>query len=473
MNKIYKIFTFFALIATMFTSCSPDEYNLGGIDVKPEDLVEGIAFKIEHDSQNPNIVYLTSLMGSQYTPLWIHPQGNSQANKVSMKIPFAGTYEVQFGVETRGGVVYGNPVKFTVDQMYAGFIEDEMWTKIAGGAGNQKTWYLDLDAEGVSRYFNGPLHFYGTDDSWETVTNGVKLPEGKDSWNWTPDWKGNQWLMDAANFGTMTFDLKNGANVTVEHKTISSRGTEKGLYMLNVEEHTLRMTNASPLHDSNRNAVVLDWGNIKILSLTENTMQLGVLRDAALSGEGAALMVYNYISKDYLDSWTPGEVTEPEPTLPDGWKNDVSQTVSTSIKWVLSPKSPFNWAGLDGTVMNEWNDVTEYPDWTGFNATTPATYSKFSLTLDVDTKTAIYTNLAGIATTGSYALDDKGVYTFTGIKPNFTIGSWVNLDVSAENTWRITKIEKDASGKVTGMWVGVRDAVKPEYMVYLLIPQAS
>ena len=228
MKKISKIFALFAIISLMFASCSPETYDLGAIDVKSEDLVEGIAFKIEHDATNPNIIYLTSLMDSKYTPLWSHPQGRSQKQTVTLKIPFPGTYEVKFGVETRGGAVYGEAVTFTVDDFYAGFVDDELWTHLSGGVGNEKTWYLDLNANGVSRYFTGPLYFYGTDDSWETVTDGVKLPAGSDSWNWNPDWVGNKWLMNAADFGSMTFNLKDGANVIVEHKTIPSRGTETG-----------------------------------------------------------------------------------------------------------------------------------------------------------------------------------------------------------------------------------------------------
>lgn len=473
MNKIFKLFSLLATVAIMFTSCSPDEFSLGEKDVKTEDLVEGIAYKIEHDAINPNIVYLTSLMGSEYTPLWNHPQGRSQEKKVTLKIPFAGTYEVQFGVETRGGVVYGPKTTFKVNDMYAGFISDELWTLISGGAGKEKTWYLDLDANGVSRFFKGPLYFYGTDDSWATVTEGQKV-EG-DSWNWSPDYKGNTWLMNAADFGSMTFSLKGSASITVNHKTIASRGTETGNYMLNTDNHTLTVQDAAILHDTNRDGVVINWGDIKILSLTENTMQLGVLRDPALSGEGACLLVYNFISKDYFDNWVPGEVAEPEPTLPSGWQTDISQTVNKSVKWVLSSDTPFNWASLDGSLMNAgWTSADKYDSWTGFNAAAASNFADFSLTLNSDDNTATYVAPDGTSTKGSYTLDEKGTYTFSGFTPNFVIcGGWVTLATTDANQWRITKIEKDASGNVSGMWVGKRDAVKPEYMVYHLIPKAG
>jgi len=84
---------------------------------------------------------------------------------------------------------------------------------------------------------------------------------------------------------SMTFDLKGGANVKVVHNTIPSRGTENGLFMIDTETHTLQMTNAAPLHDIGRDGVVIDWGDIKIMSLTEDYMQLAVLRDPVLSGK--------------------------------------------------------------------------------------------------------------------------------------------------------------------------------------------
>lgn len=483
MKKIFKYFSFLPILVIMLASCTPEEFTLGDKDVESGDLVEGIAFKIEHDATNPNIIHLTSLMGPEYTPLWNHPQGRSQAEKVTLEIPFAGTYDVQFGVETRGGIVYGDTVTFKVDNIYAGFISDPMWTMISGGADHEKTWYLDLDAQAVSRYFPGPLYFYGTEDSWESAalyregTSGddVKKALGiVDSWHWDPDYKGNSWLMSAVDFGSITFDLKGGANISVTHSSIASRGTEKGTYMLDTKNHTLKIQGAAILHDSNRDGVVINWGDLKILNMTDSTMQLAALRDPALSGEGACLLVYNFISKDYKDHWVPGVVVEPEPALPEGWQTAISQTVNKSVKWVLSPKSPFNWANPDGSFMNDWTSPETYASWTGFTAASAADYAKFSLTLNSDNNSAVYVAPDGTSTSGTYTLDEKGIYTFTNIKPNFVIcGGWVTCTTTDANQWRITKIEKDPTGAVTGMWVGKRDPVKPEYMVYHLIPQVG
>ncbi len=471
MNRIIKLFAAVFLMLIGY-ACSPDESNLGAIDVDSNELVEGIAFKIEHDATNPNIVYLTSLMDSRYTPLWDHPQGRSQSKKVTLKIPFAGTYNVKFGVQTRGGIVYGEPVTFTVDDLFPDFISNELWTLLSGGVGKEKTWYLDLDDQALSRNFLGPLYFYGTNDSWESVTNGVAV--GGDSWNWQPDYKGNSWLMTAANFGSMTFDLKGGANVKVVHNTIAGRGTETGTYMLNTDEHTMRLTDASPLHDSGRDGVVLDWGNIKIMSLTADHMQLAVLRDPVLSGEGACLLVYNFISKDYFDNWVPGEVVEPEPPYEGEANDDLTTSTTTKKKWGLSLNTPYNWTGLGGNFLNTWTKPADYTA-TGWAPYDAAMIANVSLTFDKASATSgsyIFTDASGAPISGTYTLDDSNNIIFDK-SISFSISGWVSLETTSEKKLRIIKTDVDAFGNITKLWLGKRDAVKDEYQVYGFEPQAS
>ena len=300
MKKIITYCIYLLTYVVIFGSCAPENYTLGDVDVTSAELAEGTAYKIEHDASNPNIVYLTSLMGTQYTPLWEHPQGHSQASKVTLKIPFAGEYTVKFGVETRGGIVYGDPVTFKVDQLYPGFISDEMWTLLTGGPDQEKTWYLDLDAAGLSRYYLGPVYYYGTGD-WYGNLNGSAEPLNSDSWNWQPDWKGNTWLMDAGDYGQMTFDLKGSANVNVDHKMFGK--VQKGSFTMDTENKSLKFSNATILHGAPQEKIVADWNNVRIMSLTKNTMQLAVFRDKALSGEDPCLLVFNYISKEYKDDW--------------------------------------------------------------------------------------------------------------------------------------------------------------------------
>jgi hypothetical protein len=463
---------FLSVIAgiSLLISCAPDEFFLGSVDVKPSDLVPGIAFKIEPDAQNPNIIHLRSLMDKKYTPLWDHPQGRSQSADVTLKIPFPGTYSVKFGVQTRGGVVYGEPATFSVQSFYAPFVQDEMWEMLSGGVDQEKTWYLDLDENGLSRQFLGPLYFYGTDNGWL----GDCMKEGGDCWNWNPDFKGNSWLMNTADFGSMTFDLKGGAHVKVEHKTISSRGTETGTYMLDTENKTMRITDASPLHDSGRDKVVIDWGNIKILSLTKDHMQLAVLRDPVLSGEGACLLVYNYISKEFKENWTPGVEVEPEPPYMGNANEDLTTSTTTTKKWILSSETPYNWTNLAGEFLNPWSTAQDYQNtgWAPYNINT---IKNISLTLS---KTGakegnyIFTDGSGKPIAGVYSVDDKNNLHFDKAI-SFTIADWVSLSTTSEKTLRVIRSEVDASGNMVGIWLGARDAVKDEYLAYHFLPSGA
>lgn len=475
MNRIIKIFTAFFLGIWM-VCCSPEEHELEPVDVSSAELVEGIAFKIEHDQQNPNVIHLTSLMDGRYTPLWSHPQGRSQDRSVMLKIPFPGTYDVVFGVQTRGGTVYGDTVTFTVENLFADFIQDELWTLLSGGVGEEKTWYLDLDENGLSRYFAGPLYFYGTDDSWETVTEG-KTVEG-DSWNWQADYKGNTWMMDAANFGSMTFDLKGGANVKVIHNTISSRGTETGTYMIDTENHTMRLTDASPLHDTNRDGVVIDWGNIKIMSLTANTMQLAVLRDPVLSGEGPCLLVYNFISKDYFDNWVP-QVEEPEPPYNGNANEDLTTSVSTTKVWSANLNAPYNWTNLSGNFLNEWttNGVGTPVFTTWEPPYDEAALSKISLKLS-KTGDAAGTFEAmtsdGTPHSGSYTIDSDNWIDFgQSIKFINALGGWLTVETD-NGKMRIIRTEKDLTGNVSVLHLGRINPSNPnEYITLAMVPSGS
>ncbi len=456
-----KIFAALLGIILAFAACQPEEFTMGTMI-----SADQLQYSITQNADDPNMILLESLTPG-VTPLWQTPMGRSTRMRDTVKIPFAGDYKFVYGVESDGGYIQADTFKLTLTTNNLLYVNDPLWTMLSGGVGNSKTWLLDLDENGVSKYFAGPLYFYGTDNGWlEGGDNGCY---GSDCWNWNPDWAGNTWLMPQGDYGSMTFDLIGGAHISVDHLMLNRE--ENGTYFLDASAKTLKMTDAGPLHDANRDGVVIDWGSLKVLSLTENTMQLAALRDAALSGEGACLLVYNFISKDYADNWVPADTPDPEPTLPDGWQDDISKVVNYEVKWVLSPETPFNWCNLDGSFMNSWNAVTDYPDWTGFSASVPATYENFSLTLNSDAMSAVFVAPDGTTQTGTYSLDEKGIYTFDGVKPAFNICSWVNLSTTAENQWRIMKIEKDAGGNVTGMWVGAKDPSKAEYMAFHLLPQ--
>lgn len=463
MKNIFNIVSFLILSALIYTACTPEEYELGAVDVKSEDLVEGLSYTIEHDKDNPNIVYLTSKMGSQYQALWNHPMGRSQTPMETLKIAFPGTYKVHFGVQTRGGHVYAaDTAEFVIDEFYAGFVDHPLWTNLTGGVGHSKTWRLDY---GFYELAAGPLTYCEPQTTWGEWQSGTAAI------GWAPAWVGNEWIIEAADTASrMTFSLIDGPVMTT-HK-ITEGIDEVGIFNLDVDNYTITTTDATILRSNSFIPNATNWNNnLVILELTEDQLMVGVRRT---NDEGDYLYVWNYVSDEYVNSYVPSDQPDPEPELPDGWKDDVSKVVTYDIKWVLSPETPFNWANLDGTLMNgDWVSPETYPDWTGFNATIPATYEDFSLKMNSETMDVEYTDPEGNIENGTYTLDEDGIYTFDGVKPEFNICSWVNLSTSEDNTWRITAIEKGLDGRVSGMWVGVRDPAKPEYMVYKLIPQIT
>ena len=505
-----KIFNYILMIilagGMLLNSCMPEEFSLSVPDVTSSDLVENQAFSIEHDSRNPNIIHLTSLMGTKYTPIWSHPQGRSQDHEVTLEMPFPGTYDVVFGVVTPGGIVMGDTVHFTIDDMYAGFISDPMWSAVAGGANQSKTWVLDLDAEGVSRHFQGPVYFFTGSYKWDNLhtpkdftndgalsvmkdslggayvevgynylddyeeyvwdpTHAIEpnLTDGEATWYWLADYPGNTWITNAADFGTMTFDLKGGANVVVDQSAYDPAiGKQEGTYMLDIENHSISFSGVDPLHTSNDHGNMAEATGFRILYLTDDFMQIMVVPS------GACL---NYISQDYKENWVPEDLPDPEPQLPEGWQDDVSKVVTNTITWKLSDQNPIDWANLDGSLMNGWATPEDYPDWLG--TPDPSVYGDFSLTLNSETNAVEYVAPDGTTQEGTYSLDEDGIYTFDGISPSFTIVGWASFGLTADNQLRIMSIEKDAAGNVSGMWVGAKNPDKPEYTAFHLVPEAG
>ncbi len=448
MKLYHKIYSVLAALTLFFgmVACSPDEHSLGDLGLTKADLNEGTGFDIIYDESNPNIVTLKSKLSSSYQVLWDEPQGRVQGSEVTLKIPFAGTYACRMGVETRGGIVYGDSTTFTVNQFCADFVNDPLWTYVTGGVGNSKKWYLDVDSKAICRYFVGPLYFYGTDDCWESVTNGETV--GGDSWNWCADFAGNSsWMFPStpsgADFGYMEFDLDNGANVTV-YDAYNNK-TSKGTFMLDTDNHTMKMSDAQMLHDPDHDALVTNWANIKVLSLTEDHMQLGVVRDN--SSEGTCLLVYNFISEEYRDNWTPtvntGEVT---PTLQDDWRDFVEPKTQNVVTYKLAEDdSAFDWCNLDGTRKN----ITDFA--------TMAGVGDLTLVMNHSKKTYSVTTPEGKTVEGTYTLSDKGIYTFSNGLPVVTLSTngLAMFKANADNTLRIMSIAMDGeSNSLSDLWVG-------------------
>lgn len=464
MNKTIKIFATIFLSLLVWVSCTPDEFELGKVDVSPDELVEGIAFSIEHDADNPNIVYLKSLMNSKYTPLWSHPQGRSQASAVTLKIPFEGTYSVRFGVQTRGGIVYGEPVTFTVDDFYAPFVEDEMWALLSGGVGESKTWIHDNGEYGLA---TGEMDY--ADPATVVEWNNF-------SPNWSPG-KGHTNDESIWN-NTITFSLIGAANVEVDYSTPEPNGTqESGTFMLDEISHTLTLTDAKIMHTPGWSFKTTNWSsNLKILTLTENQLRVAVLREE-VSGESEWWMIWNYVSKEYADNYVPEETEDPVPPI-DGDPNDVLTTTRTKV-WTLSLDSPYDWADLNGGLLNNFTGGEDTYLSTGWAAYDPDMIAATNLTFTSLTSTGgnyTFDRFGEASISGTYSIAQNNDINFGQpltakiSESDFGWTSSMYLNTTSENKLRILKTKADVFGNVTDMWLGQRSADKDEYMVFHFTP---
>lgn len=188
-----------------------------------------------------------------------------------------------------------------------------------------KTWEIDIDTAGTYKTFPGPSYFYGTDDSWRTITNNE--PMLGDSWCWDPDYAGNAWVVGSAKNcqGSIQFTAD---SVFVTH--INAEGTqsvERGTYTLNEETKSITLKGATVLAPGNYDSdyVVSLTDDIKILSLTDASLQLMLIRKNDPCGLSINMIPqlekYGYTAK--LTCYGAGVNGD----LSDGW-NSAATTVA-------------------------------------------------------------------------------------------------------------------------------------------------
>lgn len=465
-------------VLASFVSCSDDDHQLGR-KLDPSELDFSVIQDFSIDEGGNTVILTNNTL--ETVPVWDYGTGTSNRAIDTIQFAFAGEYTIKFSAVTDGGVVDAEPITITVTQDNFSYIDNPLWNMISGGVGNSKRWYLDLNAEGVSKYFAGPLYFYGTDNAW--LEGGGPSPDGvqssgcygDDCWNWNPDYPSNTWLMEAADYGYMEFSLDGGPFVTVDHLTIPSLGTQNGTYNLDLNNYKLSMSNAQMIHNIGYDTCQSNWGNITIFSLTEDAMQLGVIREqtGSCAGEGPAMIVYNFISQEYSDNWVPEETGPVEPNLPDGWEDTISEITTTALEWKLSENNPLDWANLDGSMMNGWQNPEDYPDWLGTPDT--AVYGGFSMTMDSANNTVVFVTPDGTTTEGTYAVNSSGIYSFSIPVPTFPLINWANFAPDSNNELRILDLDTDANGNITDLWLGAVDNVNTptQYTAYHLVPNAG
>jgi hypothetical protein len=265
---IHSIIAVCGLI-TMFSGCSPEKMELG-----PALDKSALKFTVTPSAKNPNDIVLKSLTPNA-TPYWVSPSGNSIKVTDTVNIPFPGDYTIKYAVQSRGGLVYADSVIVKITTIDEETVSDPLWVNLTGGLGNSKTWRLDVDANGKSKYFNGPVSFAGANYSWQ----------------WDAGW--DSWIIEKGNYGTMTFDLIGNPNFTSNNLMFPAlSGT--GKIAIDLKAKTLTTIGAEVLHDngSGQGAQVPNWKkDIRIKSVTDNKLQLTVVRN------DGTWLIYNYYSE--------------------------------------------------------------------------------------------------------------------------------------------------------------------------------
>ena len=437
------------------TACTPDSDSMGAIDLTTAQLAENSGFSVNVD-QNTNQVTFTSLLPSSYSVYWeygpvptsddVSISGTSTNNIYQVGVAFDGDYYVRMGVQTRGGIVFSDRASFHIDAMNPNLISDPAWTMLTGGVGHAKEWVLDLDANGTCLKFGGPKWFYTSGMSWDSFHNiaGENYidseqwdsstaidPTYASEWYWTADWAGNGWICGAADYGVMTFDLMNGANVDVNG--------QKGSFNMDVASHTISFTGVLPLSPGQDDAILGQRpdGNYKIIYLTENAMQ--IMFDGGSNDNTP--FTFNYISKEFKDSYVAPVITTI--TLPENWMSYVQPFNQNTTTYKFDEDAPFCWFTLAGEEISR----------SGFDGDPDIADAEFEL--NSKTKTFKITDIAGNVTEGTYDISEDGVLSFSQL-PTFGISTNKNIKFeSSTNELQVITYElSDRTGDLTDLWLG-------------------
>lgn len=372
-----KYYSFLAAagIFTLASACSADDYSLDAVSVTADQLVEGQAFNITPDASNPNVIHLTSNMKGM-TPIWVTPQGRSQKADFTIDLPFAGDYEVTFGVMTKGGPVYGNPYKFNVPQNDFGMLSDDIWTNLAGGVdenGNNtpKKWVPMDKSYGVG-YGSSPMMYLDPEHVNNDGVENKDLMFGSD--NWTPNWDPGfqSWLIPADDpymNSYMIFGLDAAKGCTLVQKR-ADEAEITGTFTLNISDAKRPVITFNDgtyaMHNAGMDATCANYTqDIKIIECTPYVLQLATMRT---NSEGAWWLVWNFVAADVQDGTVsiplgPELVEEAAPELPavgnlaEGLFTVAGADatyIASKVTYHLDEETPYDILQWDGTGTNKW-----------------------------------------------------------------------------------------------------------------------
>lgn len=362
-----------AALTLGFSACSPDEYELGSTSITSDDLVEGIAYTITPDEDNPNLLVLESLMGDQYVALWETPNGRSQGSPIEVVLPFAGDYDFVFGIMTSAGIIYGDTVTISVTTNNFETVDNDFYNNLTGGIESQKKW-VPCDGDYGIGQCTGPMMYI---NPWNVDCSGDDSDSMEDlafeSWvpNWDPGFQ--SWLIpetDPYMDSYMIFSLYSATGCTIEEyrgesgeKGSSTGTTLSGKYTFNIDDEThptlTFSDNTYSMHCLSFDDVCSNYTQeIKVIELTEYILQIATLRT---NDEGNWWLVWNFIPEDLAlgNISIPTDEIESTASVTAIDDQDLANNlftivgddatyVATAVTYNISSDSPYDWYWWNG-----------------------------------------------------------------------------------------------------------------------------
>ena len=395
--KLKHIFSLVAGTLLMLAACSPDDYSFGS----GKNTVTKDDYSVSVDGNK--VTFTSNVSGC--TPLWETPNGKSQEKQFTIELPFAGTYEFTFGIESRQGPVFADPDQFVITQNDFTLLSDEKYFFLADRncmsasslpseeqikAGLSKRWYPNDKDYGLG--CTGPVMYMTPYDPTNTGSytpeeqaNAVykDVPFGRANWapNWDPGYQ--SWLIpedDPYMDSWMEFsmDAANGCVAKMYRGESGSKGASTGTNMLgkfnlnlsDKDHPKISFSDCYAMHNVGFDAVCSNYTTDVIIA--ELTPYYLCLITKRTNSEGNWYIVWNFVSEELKNGTV--EVPKEEqlglnladPTLPDMSNLSIDDifTVSANgveyvgkqVTYTVNEELPYNWKWWDGQ-SSQWKDV--------------------------------------------------------------------------------------------------------------------